>query len=171
MKIKMRKLVIPVLMLILTAMQNSLFEYIRILGIKPDIILVFIVCIALIKGNPAGTIIAIWGGILEDIFFQGAFGINSLSCMLTAFIIGNIEGKIYKDNLFVPGIFAFGGTVIKEMIVYLFLYLTRTNLNITTALINKIIPEAIYNTVLIVMVYRYVVKLTNKFLNEQTWRF
>lgn len=165
-----RKFAIPLILLILIGLQNSLFEYIKILGVKPDIALVFIISFSLIRGNPWGTVIGIAGGIFEDVFFPGAFGINSLACMLTAFLIGNVETKIYKDNIFVPGLFAFGGTMIKELIVYLFLYLTRTNINLVMVLTNTIIPEAIYNTILIIVFYRYVVKFSSKFLSQQTWR-
>ncbi|KPU42246.1 rod shape-determining protein MreD [Oxobacter pfennigii] len=167
----MKKFAIPLLLLILTALQNSLFEYIKVFGVKPNIVLVFVICITLIKGNPLGTIVGIGGGILEDIFFQGAFGINSISCMLAAFIIGSVEGKIYKDNVIVPGFFVFAGTVIKEMIVYLFLYLIRTELDIMTALTSKIIPEAIYNTILAFLFYRYIVKFVNKIFAEQAWKY
>lgn len=159
----MKKFSIPLILLFLIGLQNSLFEYIKILGVKPDIVLVFIICFTLIRGNPQGTVIGIFGGVLEDVFFAAVFGINSIACMLTAFLIGNVEGKIYKDNIFIPGIFAFGGTLVKELIVYLFLYLTRSNLDIAVALTNKIVPEAIYNTIFIVIFYRYVVTLNSRF--------
>ena len=167
----MKRFVIPLILLILIGFQNSLFEYIKIFGVKPDIVLTFIICFALIKGNPTGTIIGITGGIMEDIFFGGAFGVNSIACMITSFLVGSIEGKIYKDNIFIPAIFTFTGTIIKELIVFLFLYLTRTNLDVITALTNKVIPEAIYNTLLAALFFRYVAKLNNKIYAEQNWRF
>lgn len=167
----MRRFIIPVILLVLISFQNSLFEYIKIFGVKPDIVLVFVICITLIKGNPMGTIVGVAGGVLEDIFFQGAFGMNSIACMLTAFAIGNVERKVFKDSVFVPGFFVFTGTIVKELIVYLFLYLSRTNSNITVVLTNKIVPEAIYNTIFAVLFFRYIAKISNKYLTEQTWKF
>jgi rod shape-determining protein MreD len=117
----------------------------------------------LIKGNPEGTIAGIIGGIGEDIFSSIAFGINSMGCMITSYLIGIIEKKIYKDNIFIPGIFAFVGTIMKEMIVFLFLYLTRAQRSIAADMMDIIIPEAIYNTIMAVIFYRLFVKLSRRF--------
>jgi rod shape-determining protein MreD len=169
-RINVKKLVIPLILLILVGLQNSLFEYIRIFGVKPDIVITFVICFTLVKGNPRGTVVGIAGGVMEDVFFGGAFGINSLACMITAFVIGSIEGKLYKDNMFVPGIFAFMGTVVKESIVFLFLYLTRQNLDIASVMTNIIVREAVYDTILAALFFRYVAKLTNWLYTEQSWK-
>lgn len=132
------------------------------MGVKPDIALTFIICYTLIKGNPEGTITGIIGGLTEDIFSGIAFGINSLGCMVTSFLIGCIEGRIYKDNVFVPGVFTFIGTLAKESIVFLFLYLTKAQRNIADDLVSIMIPEAIYNMLLAALFFRFVVKLSNK---------
>lgn len=165
----MKRLIIPLALLLLTALQNSLFVHIKVLGVYPDILLTFIICFALVRGNPWGIVVGIGGGILEDIFFRGAFGINSIACMLTAFLVGTLESKIYKDNYIVPLVFTFAGTVVKELIVYLFLYLTRSSFDISTAVMSIIIPEAIYNSLLAVLFFRYVIKLTDKYIAKQTW--
>lgn len=167
----MKKFIVPLIVLLLVGLQNSLFEFIRIFGVKPNIALTFIICYTLIKGNPEGTIAGIFDGLAEDIFFSGIYGINSIACMITAFFIGSIEGRIYKDNIFVPGIFTFIGTLIKELIVFLFLYLTRENINVTMALTSTIIPEAIYNTILAVIFFKSIVKFNNKFLLNKSSGF
>lgn len=167
----MKRFIIPVILLALIGLQNSIFEYIRIVGVKPDIVLTFIICYTLVRGNPLGTAVGVFGGITEDIFFGDAFGINSIAIMITAYFIGFFEDKIYKDNIFVPGIFTFVGTLIKEMIVFLFMYLTRASMDISVVLMNIIIPEAIYNSVLSAILFRYVAKLCDRVLIEQNWKF
>jgi rod shape-determining protein MreD len=167
----LKRIIVPVILLILIGLQNSLFEFVKILGMKPDIVITFVICFTLIRGNPEGTIVGIAGGILEDVFFGYTFGINSIACMLTAYLIGTIENKLYKDNIFIPAIFVFTGSLIKELIVYLFLYLTRSSFGIVYAFNNVILREAIYNTILGAIFFRYIVKMNNKYLPEQNWRF
>lgn len=167
----MKKLLIPFIILLLVGLQNSIFEYVRILNVKPDIALTFVICYTLIRGNPAGTAAGIFLGVTEDIFFSGVFGINSIACMLTVYFIGSIEGKIYKGNIFVPAIFTFIATLIKEMFVFLFLYLTRANMNIVIVLTSIIIPEAIYNTILAAILFRLVAKFNNRFLLNKSGGF
>lgn len=158
----MKKLCIPLLLLFLAAMQNSLFFYMKIMGIGPDLVLTLNICIALIIGNPYGTAAAILGGVLIDTFSGAPFGIQSLGYMISVYLIGIVEGKIYKDNVFVPGIFTFLGTLIKETIVGIFLYLTKANISLYSYLLVAVIPQAIYNTVLAALFYRYVGKLMMK---------
>lgn len=162
-RIRVKRFVIPLLILLLAALQNSFFEFIRVYGIKPDLAITFVICYTLIKGNPEGTIAGIIAGVLEDVFSGIPFGINSIGCMIIAYLIGSIEQKLYKDNVFVPGLFTFGGTVLKEMIALLFLYLTRAQRSFAADFFNIILPEALYNTVITIIFYRLIVKLSGKF--------
>lgn len=166
----MKKVAVPAVLLILVVLQNSVFEHIKVFGVKPDIVITFVICYTLIFGNPRGTIVGIAGGLLEDIFFGGAFGINSLACMLTAFLIGSIESVLYKDNIFIPGLFTITGTVIKELIVFFFLYLIRMDLSFSTVFMNIVLPEAVYNSVLTIVFYRYMKAMSTKYFPEQIWR-
>jgi rod shape-determining protein MreD len=164
-----KRFVIPAVLLLLICLQNSLFEYIKIFGVKPDIVLTFVICFTLIRGNPEGTIVGAAGGIVEDVFFGGSFGINSIACMISAYFTGLVEEKIYKDNIFIPGIFTFCATIVKEMIVFLFMYLTRASMDISIVFTHIIVPEAIYNTILAVIFFRYLVKINTRFFPDQTW--
>ncbi|HBM79453.1 MAG TPA: rod shape-determining protein MreD [Clostridiaceae bacterium] len=159
----MKRFVIPLIILMLVGIQNSLFENIRILGVKPDIALTFVICYTFVRGNPEGTVAGILCGLFEDIFFAGAFGINSIGCMITTYLIGSMEGNLYKDNIFIPGIFTFIGSILKECIVMLMLYLTRNNIVLYSALTKIIIPEAIYNTIIVVLFFKFAAKISSRY--------
>lgn len=167
----MKRFIIPGILLILICVQNSLFGFIKVFGVKPDVVLVFIICFSLVKGNPECALVGIFGGILEDVFFGYAFGINSIACMLTSYLIGLVEGKLYKDNIFIPAIFVFGGTIIKESIVYFMLYLTRSDINIVYAFNNIILREAIFNLLFANITFKYVEKICRRYLPDENWRF
>lgn len=158
----MKKLYLPLLLILLAASQNSLFVHLKIFGVIPDLVLIFDICVVLAVGNPYGTITAILGGIIVDIFSGAPFGIQSIGYMVSVYLIGAVEGKIYKDNIFVPGIFTFLGSIVKESIVGAFLYLTGAQISFYPYLLKFIIPLAIYNTVLAAIFYRYIGKLMVK---------
>lgn len=161
-RVNVKRFIIPLILLLLAAFQNSLFMNIRLFGVGPDLVTAFVIGLTLIIGNPWGTFAGLLGGIILDVFSGGAFGSQSLACMVTAYLIGTIEGKIYKDNIFIPGIFTALGTFIKEIIVYVFLYLTRANAGVSYYIRAIILPQMLYNTLLTVLLYRYVVKLAVK---------
>lgn len=158
-------------MIILAAVQNSLGIYFKIFGVMPDLLLTFIICMSLNVGNPWGTVIGIAGGILEDIFFMNGFGVNSLSCMITAYLMGLAEEKIYRDNIFIPGVFTFAGTIIKESIVLLLLYFTKSQHNFAYAFNDIIIWEAVYNTVLAALLSRIIYRIGDRCIRGQSRRF
>ena len=96
-------------------LQATFFTYYNFLGVKPDIIMISIVSVALLKGSNHG---ASWGfalGLLED-FFVGRFvGSNALAKMLTGFFAGQLEKNIFKDNPMVPFVCTFCFTIINGL--------------------------------------------------------
>ncbi len=169
----MKKIVFPfIFLLFLVSIQNSLFEFVRIFGVKPDIVLTFIICYTLINGNPRGTVMGIAGGMLKDVFFGGVFGLNSIACMICAYLIGIVEEKVYKDNIFIPSIFTFLGTILKELIVFALLFVTRLNHeNFIESLTSVILPEAIYNAVLAAILFKFFSRLNEKYFSDPAKMF
>ena len=161
-RIDVKKIIVPLLMFLLVAFQNSIGCQLKILGAIPDFVGVFIIGLALNIGNPWGTFIGLFGGILLDVFSGGAFGIQSIAYMITAYLIGLVEGKLYKDNVFIPGLFTFAGTFVIKMIEYVLLYLTRADVSISYYVTAVILPQALYNTLLTIIFFRYIVKLAAK---------
>lgn len=86
----------------LVILQTTLFRYINIKGVNPDIVLIFLVFSAHFRGPLEGQLAGFMAGILEDCLGLAPFGFNTLIRTILGFTAGHTRGKIYFDPVFMP---------------------------------------------------------------------
>ena len=158
----MRTLIISLLILLNFILESTLFQYTRIFGVKPDFTIILITSYAIMQGSAAGSFIGLASGLLQDLFFGSAMGVNGLSYMLTGYLIGQSNEKVFKDS-FVPSIiFNIGAVFVYQHLFFLITYFSKNNISYIYALINIMIPQSIYNAILGPIGYRLLYKLDEK---------
>lgn len=85
-------------LLISAFLQLTVLDYISVLGVKPDIMLVSIVFFGLFFGSSAGLEAGLVSGIIQDIFVLDFFGINMIVLGVTGFVAGAINEKVFKES-------------------------------------------------------------------------
>ncbi len=158
----MRVLLLGFLILFNFVLESTIFQYTGIFGVKPDFTIMLIVSYSIMRGSVYGGFIGLFSGLLNDLFYGMAFGINSLSYMLTGYIIGQSKENVFKDSLIPPFIFNVIGVFIYQSLFYIISYLSKINISYIQALLSMIIPQSIYNGILGVIVYKYIYKLDEK---------
>jgi len=90
----MKKVLLCLLGLLLVIVENSILNYINILGVSINLILIYIIFISLYSDSLEGGIIAAIVGLLKDITVGGVFGINALILFVVAYVIGYMREKL-----------------------------------------------------------------------------
>jgi rod shape-determining protein MreD len=129
--------------------------------VKPDLILVIVISYALLKGPYLGTNIGLFAGFFMDLAAGNIIGVGALCKMLAGFSAGLLEKTIFKDNLLVPVIAVFFGTVIFETLALVIHLSFGANLHFLFVMVHTVLPAACYNAVLAPLIYF----LINKFEN------
>ncbi len=111
-------LVFIFLAIILLVLESSFFALIFVRGIKPDLLLVVIVCFSFLWGEKKGLIMGIIAGLLQDVFLGPALGFFALAKMLSAYLSGLVSREIYKDQIIGPMVTVFFATILHELIIY-----------------------------------------------------
>lgn len=158
----MRVLILGIIVFLNFILESTIFQYTRIFGVKPDFTIMLIISYAIMRGSMYGGLIGLISGFLNDLFYGKSFGVNSLSYMLTGYIIGKSQENIFKDSLIPPILFNIVGVFIYQNLFYFISYLSKVNISYMHVLINIMIPQSIYNGILGVVVYRYIYKLDDK---------
>lgn len=109
-------LILPVSLIL----QSTLFEYIKIADVKPDLLLVTTIFYGLLYGKGPAARLGFIYGLIEDLFIGKYIGINGLTKMTVGYLIGLGESKIYKDHILVPILALFIGTIVHQ-VIFLFL--------------------------------------------------
>lgn len=150
----MRHLVMTVIFLISLILQSTLFTHLAIAGVKPDLILIFVVLYAFLNGPREGAVIGIIGGLVQDLLFGQYIGLNAITKLTVGFLFGYLERKIYKENLLIPMLVVFAATIANESILYFF----RSSVSVLPGFLESleriILVMGFYNSFLTIFIYR-----------------
>lgn len=139
----LKYLKILLLFLLTFCLQVSVAEWLKIFGIGPDLVVIFIVAVAIRCGPAAGCFWGFFAGFAQDVYAPVEWlGACSISMTVLGFAVGQLEEKFLTLNLpakigvlglgfFVCDMIYFGITGLSKEIV--------TNLFLTQTL-----PECIY---------------------------
>lgn len=95
-----------VLFLLALLVQTALLPQIFPIGYVPDLVLPLTVIIALYETPRRGLMAGLIGGLMQDLWAGRLLGIDALTFALLGFAIAQLESKIVRDNVFVPGLLA-----------------------------------------------------------------
>lgn len=123
-------------------------------GIKPNLLLIFIILSAFFKGSYKGGIIGFTAGLVQDFLTGRIIGFYALIGLGIGILVGWTNSRIYKENIIIATIIIFIGTILYEFSVALLLGMKLfSGDNLLYAFKLIIFPEAIYNSIISVIVY------------------
>lgn len=148
-----RILLYGLLFLVSIVLQSTILHFFEIGGAKPDLLLVFVVLLAILKGKKAGASIGFFFGLLEDLVIGKYIGMQALIKMITGFLIGYLHGTIFQENLAVPIIAAGLGTVLHDTAYFTLLNMIGIELFGMKGILLFIFFSALYNICIALIVY------------------
>ncbi len=98
----MKALILFVVMAVSVSVQSTVIPVLSIGGVRPDLVLVVVVSVALSAGKEEGVLCGVFGGVLQDLLSVGPFGYNTLTKMLLGLLVGLYERKVNKGSLLLP---------------------------------------------------------------------
>ncbi len=154
------------LILLFLILDNACMYFLNIESYYPSLLFVFIICFSIINGKWQGLWVGVFAGLLQDIYFLNAFGINSLLNMIVCIIAGEIGKNIFKNKRLIPVASAFGLTIFKGLGLYVILDIIGQHANM-----GAIFYDALYGMVVCLLMYRPIYKLYNKNSMKKEWKF
>lgn len=162
----MKRLILVLISIVLLILDNSFTPFIAIKGIYPSILFTFAIAYSIINGKEEGIKIGIISGILQDLFFFGVFGINSLVNMIVCVIAGIIGEGIFRNKKLIPVITIYFTTIVKYIGIFIIFYFLRMEIDIIDGVFT-----ALYNSIVMFLIYKLVFKFSNLEFNKKQWRF
>ena len=138
--------------LCISLIQTTLFQHISVLGIQPDLFIIFLVFHSL-NSKLERSLYTNWSiGLAKDCFTEGLFGLNTVLFVIMGYMISMIKDNIYGKHLATQ----ISVTLIISLI-YNFLYLFMLSLSLTSTgllpMVWKCPLIAIYNSVMVPPVF------------------
>lgn len=97
--------------------QTSLLRYVSIGGVRPDLVLIIVVYLGLIRGADIGSLSGFFFGLFEDAFSGTFLGANALSKTIIGFLCGLLGKRLYTQSYFSHALSIGLGTVIDILLL------------------------------------------------------
>jgi len=133
-------------------LQSTFFELITILDIKPNMILITIVSISLLRGELEGSAVGFFGGLLLDLY-SPFIGVNAFIGMIMGYIVGVFTVGLYKENPFVPVMTVFFATLFYDFAFYILNILLQGYTDFGYFFHIIILREMVYNALITLVIY------------------
>ena len=145
-----------VIIFILIILQWSLFPYLAVYGAFPNLILIMVVILSILRGYKKNLIWVMFGGLFLDIFsFNNLLGVSIAGLFLISYLIYFLSQTTFrKTSVFPVILFGIGATLVYKFFLILVFLITKTSFELS---FSQTLSQIIYNTVLLIPLF-YLIK-------------
>lgn len=149
-----------VLIFALIVLQTTVIRGVEIFHVVPNLLVVMVVCYSLLHEEYSALAVGAICGLLLDIHGGRTVGMNALLCTLLAYLCVCVSGNLYSNNSFVAMVFVLFLSVVYELVIYIFYFAIWGHGSFGYALLYKILPGSLYNSLVTILLYPLVRLLT-----------
>lgn len=141
--------------LIITAfvLQGTLFQQFSFGNITPNLLLIIVVSLGLMRGQRTGLITGFSSGLLCDIFLGTYIGFYALLLMYLGYLAGSFNKIFFPEDVKLPMFMIAVSDLLYGFFCYCFMFLMRGKLELSYYFVHICIPECIYTLVITIILY------------------
>ena len=143
-------------------LQSSLFSYLDLADIVPNLLIIVTVSIALIRGRSEGCVAGFFAGLLMDIGFGAYLGLYALCYMVIGYVMGYFNRIYYEEDITLPLLLIGLGDFFYGLFMFVVRFLPRGRFNILYYLRRIILPEIVYTVIISIVLYRFMLMICKK---------
>lgn len=150
----MRTFALLLLIAVALLLEQTVLNFLRVAGVKPDLVLLLVVFNGILKGPRKG---AFWGfvaGLIEDFVCGHYIGLNAISKLAASCLSGLVEFRVYKESAVTAAAVVWAASLVSGGLVYLLLLTLGVIVAPADAFLRVLLPVAIYNALLSLLFYR-----------------
>lgn len=148
-------------------MQSTVFQWIAFNDIVPNLLIVLTASFGFMRGEKEGLLIGFFCGLVCDIFFGDIIGFYALVMMYIGFLNGKFSGGFYPEDIKLPLALIVVSDLSYCVICYICLFLLRGRLDFPYYFMNVILPEAIYTTIVTLLLYPLILFINVRLENRE----
>jgi rod shape-determining protein MreD len=155
--------VVGITLVIVTALvlQSTVFHELQLLGVRPELMFLVVIVLALLGGAREGTVVGFFAGLAQDmITVNQPKGITALTLTLLGYAVGMSRHYIVSPSPLVPTMVVFVGTVAGMIFYEVVGFLLGAYEGSATAGVRVALLTGVYNAVLTPIVYPLVRRVT-----------
>jgi rod shape-determining protein MreD len=147
-----------VVLFVAAVAQVSVFSQVHVFGAVPDLLLVTLVAIALLRGSIVGAVGGFFAGLLVDTATLGTLGLTSLVLTLSGYWIGRYGETTGRDRAHAPFLSVAVVTVLYQLGLLVVHFVLGESAP-AGAVLRSLLPAILLNLILTAPVYALVRRL------------
>jgi rod shape-determining protein MreD len=142
-----------ILVFLASILQVSIFSSVNILGGTPDLVLLTLMSIALLRGSIYGAVGGFAAGLIVDTANLGTLGVTSLLLTLAGYWIGRYGETTGRDRGHAPFVSVAVATILVQFGALVLHYMLGDAVSARTVLVEALPPKVALNLLLTLPVY------------------
>ena len=142
--------------------QSTLFQFISILDIIPNISLLFLIIFSIQLGEYYGGLLGLFLGIITDVMYLSIFGINTLIYFIIGYSLGTFKENVYREDYLTYFLAVALMSVSYNIFFYTIIFFLKINTGKFIDIIQPITLETILNLILLYPVLKLEFLLIDK---------
>ena len=151
-------------------LQIALAPYIAIGGVVPNVLLLVVVTLALVEGPAAGAAAGFGAGLIFELLGSGPIGPMVLVLTVTGYMAGLLHENMFAEGWLLPLTVMAVASLASTLAYGLMLDFLGAGGPFLLTFFTKILPEAIYDTALALLVYPWLARFLRQDRPMTTFR-
>lgn len=149
-----------VIIFILILLQSVLYPHLEIYSAFPNLIVILVLILSILKGYKNSLVWVVFGGFLLDIYsFNNPIGTSILGLLLVGYLAYFFSQNIFKKtSIFSIILIGIGGTLIYRLLLVLILLIAGVNFQLSFL---QLISQIIYNLVILIPLFYLIKRFKN----------
>ncbi|TLM77867.1 MAG: rod shape-determining protein MreD [Actinobacteria bacterium] len=140
------------------ALQVGIAPHVGIGGVVPNLLLLVVITLAFMEGSQAGMVAGFSAGLLLDLLGTGPVGAWALVLAVTGYVTGLVAANLFAEGWLLPVTVAAVACLLAEGAYAFELTMFGEGANLAGALLTKVLPGAVYNAALALLVYPWLAR-------------
>lgn len=148
-------------------LQCTVFSFLELANIRPNLLLILTATLGFMRGQKEGMLVGFFSGLLLDIQFGDFLGYYALVYLIIGYVNGMFYKNFYEEDFKLPLILISGSELIYGHIIYLSMFLLRSDFRYTYYLSHTIIQELVYTVLVALIIYPLLLYMNQKLEIEE----
>ena len=134
-------------------LEGTGLNFLRVAGVKPDLLLILTVCHAYLRGPRQGAALGLLSGLAHDLYTGYYLGLNAVAKGAVGLAVGALEGKLYREGPHLAVPVAALATLFHELLFFLGLRYLGVAVPFGFVFVHIVVPACVYNAALTLLGY------------------
>lgn len=134
-------------------LQSTLFRYIAIYEVIPNLYLIYLVFTSFNNGGLHGTFCGFGTGLIEDAISISPLGFHGIIKTIIGSLYSSFNGLVIMDKIVMPMVFVLIATVLNRILAFGVVSLFNLSVPVNSVFSRYFLIEIVYNTLLTPLVF------------------